>query len=241
MSPPSRGADRPSFAQTFSPKEGAGNAGCTLHPRSRVQCAQRNAHTSIQVKRRHPASPAQWLYGLWRALPGDEFVLSPSSADLRFCETRLGPQNLHRLDTSNGCQDHTLLPYAATRLSREASPDIGAVVLRGRYRSREIPPCNSVSRRRCRVHRIPGPRSVTMANAPLPGPGWGELVPLICPTAQAIFRIFRIIRRSCVPAGVEFVSSDCAGGISVAFGAARRRRFLTRLARLTGARSSRQA
>ena len=28
--------------------EGAGNAGCTLHPRSRVQKAQKNAHTSIQ-------------------------------------------------------------------------------------------------------------------------------------------------------------------------------------------------
>ena len=28
-----------------------------------------------------PAFPAQWLYGLCRALPGDEFVLSPSSAD----------------------------------------------------------------------------------------------------------------------------------------------------------------
>jgi len=28
-----------------------------------------------------PAFPAQWLYDLWRALPGDEFVLSPSSAD----------------------------------------------------------------------------------------------------------------------------------------------------------------
>ena len=25
-----------------------------------------------------PAFPAQWLYGLYRALPGDEFVLSPS-------------------------------------------------------------------------------------------------------------------------------------------------------------------
>jgi hypothetical protein len=28
-----------------------------------------------------PAFPAQWFYGLFRALPGDEFVLSPSSAD----------------------------------------------------------------------------------------------------------------------------------------------------------------
>jgi hypothetical protein len=29
----------------------------------------------------HPAFPAQWFYGFLRALPGDEFVLSPSSAD----------------------------------------------------------------------------------------------------------------------------------------------------------------
>jgi hypothetical protein len=32
--------------------EGAGKTGCALHPRSRVQCAQKNAHTSIQVQRR---------------------------------------------------------------------------------------------------------------------------------------------------------------------------------------------
>jgi len=38
-------------------------------------------HTSIQVSGGNPAFPAQWLYGLCRALPGDEFVLSPSSAD----------------------------------------------------------------------------------------------------------------------------------------------------------------
>ena len=34
----SRGALRPSFAKSFAQKkEGAGNAGCLLHPRSRVQ------------------------------------------------------------------------------------------------------------------------------------------------------------------------------------------------------------
>ena len=30
----------------------------------------------------NPAFPAQWFYGLCRALPGDEFVLSPSSTDM---------------------------------------------------------------------------------------------------------------------------------------------------------------
>ena len=41
-------------------------------------------HTSIVTTvtpeiTRH--SRTQWFYGLFRALPGDEFVLSPSSAD----------------------------------------------------------------------------------------------------------------------------------------------------------------
>src|SRR6266851_304344 len=36
--------------------EGAGNAGCALHPRSRVQKA-RKTHTSIQVQRRHSGIP----------------------------------------------------------------------------------------------------------------------------------------------------------------------------------------
>src|ERR1041384_7620493 len=31
----------------------------------------------------HPAFPAQWFDGLWRALPGDEFLLPPSLPDGR--------------------------------------------------------------------------------------------------------------------------------------------------------------
>jgi len=48
-----------------------------------VSCAKlhKKTHTSIQVQSEHSGVPAQWLYGLCRALPGDEFVLSPSSAD----------------------------------------------------------------------------------------------------------------------------------------------------------------
>jgi hypothetical protein len=61
-------------------KEGAGNAGCALHPRSRVQKSV-EAHTSIQGSGEHPTFPAQWFYGLCRALPGDEFILPPSPAD----------------------------------------------------------------------------------------------------------------------------------------------------------------
>ena len=51
--------------------EGAGKTGCLLHPRSRVRFAQTNGHTSIQGSWSIPAFPAQWLYGLLRALPGE--------------------------------------------------------------------------------------------------------------------------------------------------------------------------
>jgi hypothetical protein len=49
--------------------EGAGNAGCTLHPRSRVQDAQRNAHTSIQVQRRQSGIPCAMALRLMPCSP----------------------------------------------------------------------------------------------------------------------------------------------------------------------------
>ena len=54
-----------------SKSEGAGKTGCLLHPRSRVRFAQTKLHTSIQGSGNTPAFPAQWLYGLLRALPGE--------------------------------------------------------------------------------------------------------------------------------------------------------------------------
>jgi hypothetical protein len=53
-------------AENSSPSksEGAGNAGCALHPRSRVQCAQEDAHTSIQVQRRQSDIPCAMVLRL---------------------------------------------------------------------------------------------------------------------------------------------------------------------------------
>ena len=42
---------------SLSKAEGAGKTGCTLHPRSRVQLRTENAHTSIQVQRKHSGLP----------------------------------------------------------------------------------------------------------------------------------------------------------------------------------------
>src|SRR5581483_10920764 len=49
--------------------EGAGNAGCTPHPLPCVQNKNTHAgqHRYAEIT---PALPAQWLYGLLRALPG---------------------------------------------------------------------------------------------------------------------------------------------------------------------------
>src|SRR5437762_8535659 len=84
-------------------REGAGNAGCTLHPRSRVPKCVKKAHTSIQGSGNTPTSPAQWLYGLLRALPGGAGLLSPSS---------LRSLLLRNLTPASRHQDHTTSPYA---------------------------------------------------------------------------------------------------------------------------------
>ena len=73
MTSRSRDMNCPRFAINFPPScsEGAGKTGCLLHPRSRVRFAQTKLHTSIQGSGNTPAFPAQWLYGLLRALPGE--------------------------------------------------------------------------------------------------------------------------------------------------------------------------
>ena len=96
-----------------SRKEGAGNAGCALHPRSRVQNAQRKSaheHTGSAEAIRHSLRNGFTAYA----------VLSPAtnSSCHRRCRLMAGPIRLDRyrhrqLGTSNGCRDHTVLPYAS--------------------------------------------------------------------------------------------------------------------------------
>ena len=39
------------------------------------EVVQKKLHTSIQGSGEHPTFPAQWLYGLYRAHPGDQDLL----------------------------------------------------------------------------------------------------------------------------------------------------------------------
>src|SRR3954463_7154453 len=122
-----------------------------------------------------PASPAQWLYGLWRDLLGDEFCLVTVASGLMVLRARLGSQHLRQLDISNGCRNHTLLPYAARlrqTLRRSLLPDeepceagFSAVRLRAAYRSRETRPATAL-RADAAASTASQPTFVTMANAP---------------------------------------------------------------------------
>ncbi len=94
--------------------EGAGNAGCTLHPRSRVQVALKESaheHTGEAEAVRHPLR--EWFDGLYRALLGDRAFLPPSP---RGSAQGLAP--------ASGRRDHTASPYArcAVRLSARPRP-----------------------------------------------------------------------------------------------------------------------
>ena len=90
--------------------EGAGKAGCPRHPRS---CAEKRTR-QITGTPAHPAFPARWFDGLFRALPGDEFRFVTVAGGLKICRSPVGPTPLRQLDTSIGCQNHTALPYAAS-------------------------------------------------------------------------------------------------------------------------------
>ncbi len=67
--------------------------------------------------------------------PATNSVLSPSLTNMA-CLSPVGPTRLRQLGISNGCQNHTVLPYAATRLRQEASPGIGIGRLHAADRSR---------------------------------------------------------------------------------------------------------
>src|SRR6266403_5863515 len=104
--------DGPEFCKTVSPLltiEGAGNAGRAMRPQPRVRNKKAHERSHHGHTGNHPAFPAQWFYGLLRALPGDQALLSPSPALL-----------LADLTPTLGRQNHTTSPYASASFVRLA-------------------------------------------------------------------------------------------------------------------------
>ena len=107
MTSRSRDALRPRFALEPCPlkprAQGRPGARCT---RGLVcNCAQKTRTRAYRYRRSIPAFPAQWLYGLLRALPSERL----------FCHCRF-QELLGNLTPAPRRQDHTTSPYASCAL-----------------------------------------------------------------------------------------------------------------------------
>ncbi len=150
----------------FRPRENRGRGECRVPAAPAASCALCSGR-SARVTTSTPESPGiparNGFNGVCRALPGDRALLPPSSCEYGMSapgRADMPPQNL---TPASGRQDHTIWPSATTSLVR---------VLKASLTDSKNPPCDPSPARRCRVHRIPHPTSVTIAIRPSLGPGW---------------------------------------------------------------------
>ena len=163
----SRGIFRPSFAAVaaLESAEGAGKAGRRLAPA--VRCAQmrrwKQMRSGIQGSLDIPAFPAQWLYGLCRALPGERCTIAPVVSRMADVRARSGSTH-HRKTwrTGSGRQDHTILPYAD-----------GAGRVRAAFAHGVTRPANRLRADAACVHHVPS-RVRDDRDPPLGRVGMGE-------------------------------------------------------------------
>jgi hypothetical protein len=80
-----------------------------------VSCANmcKETHTSIQVQRRQSGIPCAMVLRLMPCSPRRRIRLVTVAAGLMATPIRSDRCRHRQLDTSNGCRDHTVLPYAA--------------------------------------------------------------------------------------------------------------------------------
>jgi hypothetical protein len=106
----------PELCQIICPSitEGAGKAGCAASTRSLMREINK-AHERSRYRFAEQIRPSlrNGFNGLFRALPGDEFVRVTVVSGLTICLSPVGPTHLRQLSISNGCQDHTALPSAS--------------------------------------------------------------------------------------------------------------------------------
>ena len=123
---------------------------CKMHSRMRTR--------AYRYSRSSPAFPAQWFDGLYRALPGDEFLLPPSPADWWPALPGWALQTSADLTPATGAR--------TTRFCRTHQRQSSARCVRSRTKAR---PATTTTRPTLPRPPQPAPTFVTMANAPLPG------------------------------------------------------------------------
>jgi len=104
--------------------------------------------------------------GVWRAVPGDEFLLSPSPRELTARVARSGLAHLRKAWLwlrQPGPRDLTVR-FSAVRPHAAGPHGV-------------LPPCSASRARRCRVHRSPIRGSWRRTTAPFAGSGWPTHTP----------------------------------------------------------------
>ena len=116
--------DAPEVLQETLPSKQRGRRKDRVRAAPAVSCAKVRRKKRTRAYRfsgNTPAFPAQWFYGLFRALPGDRACLPPSS--VARSATNLAP--------ASGRQDHTISPSArrcssAQRIARQRIASIAS-------------------------------------------------------------------------------------------------------------------
>src|SRR5713226_3884012 len=135
--------------------EGVGNAGCPLHPRPRVHfvLVERTRVTTSTPER--PAFPHAMVLTAYVGLsPVTGLFCHRHFADIVLSLPGWADRTPQNLTPASGRQDHTILPSAKS-VSRQRAVD--------RSRIQRTRPAIPSRAKRCRVHRIPCPTSVTIA------------------------------------------------------------------------------
>ena len=188
----SRGAIRPKFCGSFRPlqSEGAGNAGCALHPRSRVRFAQAKMHTSIQVQRRASGLPCAmvlrrtscssrcansfshryqridgWRWPGWARASSADVTPATGARTTRLGRTR---HALRRVSTG-------LVPSRRSLTQGALASVVGVPSVRSRSPKRARP-ATTFARPTLPRPPHPAPRLVTIAKRPSVGDGIPEVV-----------------------------------------------------------------
>jgi hypothetical protein len=168
------------FTAQWKPK-GAGKAGRRRHPlvRARQECTRGGP-----MGGRSPGLPcADGFNGVLRALPGERCTIAPVAPPMADARARSGRHITAGLDAQTpGVRTTRLLrPRTVPPKSSRArvcsppmtdKPALQRRVVPRRVRTHGCPPCRHAAAPSPPRPPPPGPHVVTIANAPLAGPGW---------------------------------------------------------------------
>jgi hypothetical protein len=160
---------------SLAPNEGVGNAGCPLHPRSRVHfvLVERTRVTTSTPE--SPGIPARNGFTAYVGLsPVTGLFCHRHLADIVLSKPGWADRTPQNLTPASGRQDHTILP-SANSISRQHAGDRSRVFRLALQSHRAQNAAASTA-----AH----PAFVTIMIRPSCGVGWREFVEMICPTGE---------------------------------------------------------